>query len=202
MHHDHRRLCVSCIRNRGRLDLPYVAGASRGRREAGYMSSMLLVWRGVGCKDWRDLSVRRHSCTRRKHRVELWRIADWLKNSKKNIEVKQNRQLGCTWYVGFIREKQAQCVLDQWQGSCGVRFLLDFSIYLFLAPNGQGIPVFGRCPFLIVTFYVFVFHILIPASIICFCVSSICVLVLVVLFMRFFAILCSESRARLKSAHE
>ena len=83
-----------------------------------------------------------------------------------------------------------------------MRFLLDFSMYLLLAPNGQGIPVFGRCPFLIVTFYVFVFHILLPANIIGFRVSSISVLVLVVLFMRFFAILCSESRARLKSAHE
>ena len=52
LHPDHRRLCFSCIRNRGRLDLPYVAGASRGRREAGYMCNMLLVWRGVGCRGW------------------------------------------------------------------------------------------------------------------------------------------------------
>ena len=34
LHKAHRRQCVSCIRNRGRLDLPYDAGASRGRREA------------------------------------------------------------------------------------------------------------------------------------------------------------------------
>ena len=26
-------------------------------------------------------------------------------------------------------------------GLVGVRFLLDFTMYLFLAPNGQGIPV-------------------------------------------------------------
>ena len=45
LHHDHRRLCVSCIRNRARLDQLYVAGASRGRRGAGYKCNMLLVWR-------------------------------------------------------------------------------------------------------------------------------------------------------------
>ena len=28
----------------------------------------------------------------------------------------------------------------------GVRFWLDFRIYLFLAPNGPSVPVFGRCP--------------------------------------------------------
>ena len=34
-----------------------------------------------------------------------------------------------------------------------MRFLLDFSMYLFLAPNGQGIPVFGRCPLFFATMY-------------------------------------------------
>ena len=29
--------------------------------------------------------------------MELWRIADWLKNDKKTVEAKQSRQLGCTW---------------------------------------------------------------------------------------------------------
>ena len=54
LHHGHRRLCVRCIRNRGRLDLPYVSGVSRGCSEAGYiLCNMLLVWRGVGCGGWR-----------------------------------------------------------------------------------------------------------------------------------------------------
>ena len=29
----------------------------------------------------------------------------------------------------------------------GVCFLLDFSVYLFVAPNGRVILVFGHCPF-------------------------------------------------------
>ena len=29
----------------------------------------------------------------------------------------------------------------------GVRVLVDVGMYLFLAPNGQGVPVFGHCPF-------------------------------------------------------
>ena len=48
---------------------------------------------------------------------------------------------------GLYPGKQTQCVLDKWQGSCGVHFLLDFSMYVFLASNGQSIPVFGRCPY-------------------------------------------------------
>ena len=43
---------------------------------------VLLVWRGEGCGGWRGLPVRRHSY--RGHRVELWRIADWLQNDKTN----------------------------------------------------------------------------------------------------------------------
>ena len=31
------------------------------------------------------------------HRVVLYRIADWLKNDKKLLNVKRSRQLGCTW---------------------------------------------------------------------------------------------------------
>ena len=31
-----------------------------------------------------------------------------------------------------------------------MRVLLDVGMYLFLAPNGQGIPFFGHCPFKIV----------------------------------------------------
>ena len=99
--HGHRRPRVSCIRNRGRLDLPYDAGgASRGRREAGrYMCRWCgVVWAVEGGG---SLPVRRHSY--RGHGVELWRIGDWLKNDKKHLKV----------YLGFIRQKKANCVLDQ-----------------------------------------------------------------------------------------
>ena len=41
---------------------------------------VLLVRRGVGCGGWRGLPVRQHSYGG--HRVELWRIADWLNNDK------------------------------------------------------------------------------------------------------------------------
>ena len=48
LRHGHRRQCVSCIRNRGRLDLSYDAGASRGRREAGrYVCHSCGVVRGA-----------------------------------------------------------------------------------------------------------------------------------------------------------
>ena len=40
---------------------------------------VLLVWRGVRCGGWEGLPVRRHSY-RGHNRVELWRLADWLKN--------------------------------------------------------------------------------------------------------------------------
>ena len=78
------------------------------------------------------LSVRRHSSTRRRHRVKAWRIADWLKNDKKKtVEVKQSRQLGCIWYLGFIRQKQAQCVLDKF--SMYLIWPQTDQVYLFLA---------------------------------------------------------------------
>ena len=87
------------------------------------------------------LPVRRHSY--RGHRVELWMIADRLKCSKRQLNVKQNRQLGCTWALcGTNRHS-----VFQTNGRArGLGFLLDFSMYMFLAPNGQGTPVFGRCP--------------------------------------------------------
>ena len=91
LHHGHGRQCVSCIRNRGRLDQPYDAGrASRGRREVG---RYMCCWCGVAweVEGGGGLPARRHSY--RRHRGELLRIADWLKNDKN----KHSRQLGCTW---------------------------------------------------------------------------------------------------------
>ena len=142
MRHGHRRQCVGCIRNRGRLDLSYDAGASRGRREAG---RYVCCWCGVvwDAESGGGLPVHRHSY--RGHRVELWMIADLyrLKCSKRQLNVKQNRQLGCTWALcGTNRHS-----VFQTNGRArGLGFLLNFSMYIFLAPNGQGTPVFGRCP--------------------------------------------------------
>ena len=92
--HGHRRQCVSCIRNRGGLDLSYDAGASSGRCKAG---RYVCCWCGVVWDvEGGGLPVRRHLY--RGHRVELWRIADWLKTTKKKqSKVKQSRQLGCIW---------------------------------------------------------------------------------------------------------
>ena len=47
------------------------------------------------------LPARRHSD--RGHRVEPWRIADWLKNDKN----KQSRQLGCTWALSGKNRRNA-----------------------------------------------------------------------------------------------
>ena len=109
LHHGYRRQCVSCIRNRGGLDLSYNAGASCGRRSCGRREAGRYVccWCGVvwDVEGGGDLPVRRHSY--RGHRVELWRIADRLKNDKKQLKVKQSRQTRV--YLGFIRQKQAQC---------------------------------------------------------------------------------------------
>ena len=103
---------------------------------------VLLVWRDVGCGGEGSLPVHRHSY--RGHRVELWSISDWPQNQKQ-LKVKQSRQTRMC--LRFILLKQVQYALDQWQGSW-VRFSLDFSAYLFLAPNGPGEPVFSRCPFI------------------------------------------------------
>ena len=54
---------------------------------------------------------------------------------------KQSRQLGCTWASSGKNRQNAFWTNGR---ACEVHFLLDFSIYLFLVPNGQGIPVFGR----------------------------------------------------------
>ena len=103
---------------------------------------VLLVWLGVGCGGWRGLPVRRHSY--RGHRVELCRISDWLKNDIKQLKVKRNRQTRV--YLGFIRPIIRRIYFGLMAGPCGVRFRLDFTMYLFLVPNGPGMPFFGRCP--------------------------------------------------------
>ena len=71
----------------------------------------MCFWCGVvwDVKGGGGLPVRRHSC--RGHRVELWRIADWLQNDKKKLKAKQIRHLGCvpglypvkTGTIRFIR---------------------------------------------------------------------------------------------------
>ena len=79
LHHGHRQQRVSCIRNRGRLDLSDDGGASSGRRDAG---RYVCCWRGVvwDVEGGGGLSVRRHSF--RGHRVELWRASGWPKTTK------------------------------------------------------------------------------------------------------------------------
>ena len=65
--------------------------------------------------------------------------SDWIKNdNKKQKKVKQSRQnSGCTWALSGTSRKKA----FRTNGRChGVRFLLHFSVYLFLAPDRPGIP--------------------------------------------------------------
>ena len=48
LHHGHRRQCVSCIRSRGRLDLPYDdGGASRGRHRQTDTCVAGVAWCGM-----------------------------------------------------------------------------------------------------------------------------------------------------------
>ena len=54
------------------------------------------------------------------YRVELWRASDWLKNDKKQFKVRQSKQNRV--HPGFIRHKQVQCALGQWQGTRGAFF--------------------------------------------------------------------------------
>ena len=61
-------------------------------RQADTCIQRLLVRHGVRCGA--GLPVRRHSY--RGCRVEVWTIADWLNNDRKQPKVKQSRQLGCT----------------------------------------------------------------------------------------------------------
>ena len=58
------------------------------------------------------LSVRRHSYTR--YRVELWRIADLLKNDKKQLKSSRVDNSGVP---GLYPAKTGTMRLDQWQGS-------------------------------------------------------------------------------------
>ena len=73
--------------------------------------------------------------------MELWRIADWLKNDKKQLKVKQSRVYwalcGKNRHKAFSTNGRAR----------GLRCSVDFNMhrYLFLASNGQGIPLFGTC---------------------------------------------------------
>ena len=92
-------------KSRYRLDLSYDAGASRGRREAGrYMSCWCgVVWDAEGEG---GLPVRRQSY--RGYRLELWRIADWLKNDK-IMQLKVTRRVHNSGvFLGLHPAKQAQ----------------------------------------------------------------------------------------------
>ena len=103
------------------------------------------------------LPIRRHSY--RGHRVELWRIFDGTSNDKNSSKPTRVNKVGCTWTLSG--QKQVQFALDSnssylsalyWPNgrARGVRFdlILKCTWYLFLAPNGPGVPVFSRCPFL------------------------------------------------------
>ena len=142
MHHGHRR--QSSAASEIEVCLIYATTQEIRAAAAKRQIRVLLVWRGVGCGGWRGVSpLRRHSYTGRGHRVELWRISDWPRNDKKQLKVKQSRQTRVC--LRFILQKQAQCVLDQWQGSWGA--FLDLiivctcfwpqtdQVYLFLAAS-------------------------------------------------------------------
>ena len=98
--------------------------------------SYVVVWDVEG---GRGLPVRRHSCGG--YRVELWRASDRLKNEQKQLKVKQSRLSR-----GLYLAKNRYNALWTNGRARGVRFLLGFRMYLFLAPNGPGVPVFDRCP--------------------------------------------------------
>ena len=57
---------------------------------------VMCCWCGVVCdvEGGGGLPVRRHLYWGDK--VELWRIADWLKNDTEQLKVRQSRQLRCT----------------------------------------------------------------------------------------------------------
>ena len=62
----------------------------------------------------------------------LWTMQQrW--NDQKQLKIKQSRQT--RMYLGFLRHKHVQRVLDQWQGSWGA-FLTWFQYRLCLAPKG------------------------------------------------------------------
>ena len=121
---------VSAARNRGRLDISYHAGASRGRPEAG---TYVCCWCGV-VRDVEGagggLPVRRHSY--RGNRVELWRIASY-KRQKTVRKVKQSRQSRV--FPWALAGKNRHTAIKTNGRARGVRF------YLILV-----LSVFGRCP--------------------------------------------------------
>ena len=116
---------------------------ARPPRSRLHVHCVTCCWYGVVwyAEDGWGLSVRRHSYIRRRHRVELWSMSDYKKTAK-TIKAKQSRQLGCTWALSGKKGRNAFWINGR---ARVVRFLLDFSMHLFLAANGQGIPVFGRC---------------------------------------------------------
>ena len=71
-------------------------------------------------------------------------LFDWLKNDKKQLEVKQSRQN--SGVPVLYPSKNKYNALWAHSRARRVRFWLDFRMYLFLAPNGSGIPVSGLCP--------------------------------------------------------
>ena len=108
---------VSAARNRGRLDISYHAGASRGRPEAG---TYVCCWCGV-VRDVEGagggLPVRRHSY--RGNRVELSRIADWLKSDKNSSKSSRVDNSGVP---GLYPTKAGTMRLDQLQSLWGAFF--------------------------------------------------------------------------------
>ena len=101
-----------------------------------------VVWDAEG---GRGLSVGRHSCTRRRQRVELWRIADWQKKDK---HLKSNRVDNSGVLVPGLYPPKTGTMrfIRSMAGLVWDAFFLKLSMYLFLAPNGQGIRVSGRYP--------------------------------------------------------
>ena len=68
----------------------------------------------------RGLPVRRHSYGG--HRVELWKASDWLKNDKKQLKVKQSRQIQV--YMGFNEAKTGTMSFGPMAGLVGCAFNL------------------------------------------------------------------------------
>ena len=93
MHHGHRRQCVGCIRNRGRLELSYDADEAgsiyptmQELRAAAAKQADTCVAGVAWCGMWRVQGVSPYVGIRIggigwNHE---WRIVDWLKNDKKN----------------------------------------------------------------------------------------------------------------------
>ena len=95
-----------------------------------------VVW---GVEGEGGLAVRRYWYGR--HRVELWRASEWLKNDEKHLKVKQSRQT-CV-YLGYIPPKTSTMFFGPMPGLVGRAFDLILEctcfwpgtdqVYLFLA---------------------------------------------------------------------